>query len=184
MTQIEVRRTYLEMRWPDELQRVASPADAPGFTREAPCPLELSRALYRDVGRDYHWRDRDALSDAELSAYLARPDVVVHVMRRGGEPLGFFELMRHDDGAVEIVLFGLLRSAQGQGLGKWMLTRAVDEAWSMGANRVWLHTCTLDSPVALPNYTARGFVPYRTETYTVDADAADDEVSARGAASD
>jgi len=30
---------------------------------------------------------------------------------------------------------------------------------------VWLHTCTLDSPNALPNYRARGFRPYRTERY-------------------
>jgi hypothetical protein len=27
---------------------------------------------------------------------------------------------------------------------------------------VWLHTCTLDSPAALPNYLARGFEVVRT----------------------
>jgi GNAT superfamily N-acetyltransferase len=90
--------------------------------------------------------------------------------------------MHHDDGSVEIVLFGLVAAAQGQGLGKWLLTRAVDEAWAMGATRVWLHTCTLDSPVALPNYEARGFVRYRSETYTVEM-ADDEQVSVRGAAS-
>jgi hypothetical protein len=52
----------------------------------------------------------------------------------------------------------------------------------MGATRVWLHTCTLDSPVALPNYEARGFVRYRSETYTVEM-ADDEQVSVRGAAS-
>lgn len=36
---------------------------------------------------------------------------------------------------------------------------------AMGANRLWLHTCTLDGPAALPNYRARGFVPFRTEHY-------------------
>ena len=30
---------------------------------------------------------------------------------------------------------------------------------------MWLHTCTLDSPAALPNYLAGGFDPVRTETY-------------------
>ena len=30
--------------------------------------------------------------------------------------------------------------------------------------RVWLHTCTLDSPPALANYRARGFRVYRSET--------------------
>jgi GNAT superfamily N-acetyltransferase len=56
----------------------------------------------------------------------------------------------------------------GKGLGKWLLTRAVQEAWVLGATRVWLHTCTLDHPSALANYQARGFAPYLTEQYTAD----------------
>jgi hypothetical protein len=32
---------------------------------------------------------------------------------------------------------------------------------------VWLHTCTLDDPAALPNYRARGFRPYKQETYVI-----------------
>jgi GNAT superfamily N-acetyltransferase len=183
MTRRDVRRTYLELRSPAELRPVPTPGDPPELTREAPCSVALSRALYREVGRDYHWRDRDALSDAELEAYLSRPEVEVHVMRREGNPLGFFELMRHDDGSAEIVLFGLMPAAQGQGLGKWLLTRAVGEAWGLGATRVWLHTCTLDSPRALPNYLARGFVPYRSEIYTVNMADADGGVSVRGGAS-
>jgi len=34
--------------------------------------------------------------------------------------------------------------------------------------RVWLHTCTLDDPAALPNYVARGFRPFREERYEAD----------------
>jgi len=33
-----------------------------------------------------------------------------------------------------------------------------------GASRVWVHTCTLDHPGALPNYIARGFRVYKEET--------------------
>jgi hypothetical protein len=33
---------------------------------------------------------------------------------------------------------------------------------------VWLHTCTLDSPHALPNYLARGFREFRKEIYQAD----------------
>jgi hypothetical protein len=51
-----------------------------------------------------------------------------------------------------------------------MLTRAAREAWALGPNRVWLHTCTLDSPRALPNYKARGFEAFRTETYLATID--------------
>jgi hypothetical protein len=38
------------------------------------------------------------------------------------------------------------------------LQRAFDD----GANRVWVHTCTLDGRHALANYQARGFTPYHT----------------------
>jgi len=32
---------------------------------------------------------------------------------------------------------------------------------------VWLHTCTLDSPHALPNYKARGFDAVGSERYLI-----------------
>ena len=69
---------------------------------------------------------------------------------------------------MEIDYFGLVPNFVGRGLGGAMLTRAVGEAWALGAKRVWLHTCTLDSPRALPGYKARGFTPYKTERLEVD----------------
>jgi GNAT superfamily N-acetyltransferase len=121
--------------------------------------------LYRAVGDEWYWRDRNAWSDARLDAYLARPTVAVWECLVGDETAGFFELEQNDDNSVEIAYFGLIEQFIGRGLGKAMLTRAVEEAWAMGASRVWLHTCTLDSPHALPNYKARGFEEIRTETY-------------------
>ena len=64
--------------------------------------------------------------------------------------------------------FGVLPGYQGRGLGKYLLTRAVEEGWRRGANRVWLHTCTLDHPGALPNYLKRGFRAVREESYLAD----------------
>jgi GNAT superfamily N-acetyltransferase len=126
------------------------------------------RRLYRAVGEAHYWRDRLVLADDELAAHLARPDVRVFVLRAGRDEAGFFELLRQGDRSVEIAYFGLTPAAQGRGLGRWLLVRAAEVAWDWGASRVWLHTCTLDSPAALPNYTSRGFRPYRTESYTAD----------------
>jgi len=64
--------------------------------------------------------------------------------------------------------FGIVAAEFGRGFGKHLLSTAVRDAWALGPKRVWLHTCTLDHPNALPNYIARGFTPYRTETYEVD----------------
>ena len=64
--------------------------------------------------------------------------------------------------------FGLAPGSIGRGMGKHLLSCAVRDAWALGPSRVWLHTCTLDHPNALPNYRARGFVPYKSEQYEVD----------------
>ena len=165
---MNVVRTYLEMRAPTALRAAARSDSTLRFELVDPCPAPLYRALYRDVGEAYHWRDRLVWSDAELARHLSRPEVEVWVLWEGDERAGYAELVRHDDGSVEIAYFGLRANFHGRGLGKHLLTRTVERAWALGASRVWLHTCTLDGAAALPNYVARGFTPYRTETYTVD----------------
>lgn len=87
-----------------------------------------------------------------------------------GESAGYFELQLQEHDSVEIVYFGLVPEFIGKGLGGWLLARAVEEAWAMGegARRVWLHTCTLDSERALPNYKARGFREFKTQRLEVE----------------
>jgi GNAT superfamily N-acetyltransferase len=165
MAAVTVVRTYLELRSPDALRPALSDDPALRLTRAPPGDVAIFRQLYRDVGGTYHWRDRDRLSDDDLRAHFTSPDVQLWVLHHGAAPAGFFELRRHEDGAVEIVYFGLVARFFGHGAGKHLLTLAAQASWAMGATRVWLHTCTLDSPAALPNYLARGFEPVRTETY-------------------
>ncbi len=109
-------------------------------------------------------------TDEDIREYLAQPEISVWLMTHDGERAGYFELRRCEDGSTEIAYFGLLPKFIGRGFGRYLLTRAVEQAWAGGANRVWLHTCTLDDPAALPNYLKRGFRPFRTEKYEVEAD--------------
>jgi GNAT superfamily N-acetyltransferase len=162
---VEVVRTYLELRSPEQLRPAREPDVDARFVRLINCSTQHYRRLYRDVGRAWHWRDRDSWTDEQLSALLASPDVRIWECLVGNDSAGFFELVRQDDGSVEIAYFGLIDRFFGLGLGGAMLTFAAHEAWGMNANRVWLHTCTLDSPQALPNYRARGFTEFRQETY-------------------
>jgi GNAT superfamily N-acetyltransferase len=156
---VEVTRTFLEMRDPARLKRKELPAGhAARFIRCRPCSVEHYREIYRRVGEPWHWRDRNAWSDEKLAATLANPDVHVWELRVGNDLGGYFELEKQPGPAVEIVYFGLAPEAIGKGFGGAMLTKAVDEAWALGTEVVWLHTCTLDSKMALPNYVARGFV--------------------------
>lgn len=164
MPPLTVTRTYLRLASPDQLRPAPSRDPALRLSRVA-CTVERYRQLYSLVGAEWHWRDRATWGDGQLAERLASPGVEVWVLERDGEAVGYFELERHADNSVEIVYFGIVRAEFGRGTGKHLLTRAVEEAWRKGATSVWLHTCTLDSPAALPNYLARGFQPYREEQY-------------------
>ena len=168
---VEVVRTYLELRSPDQL-RAADATDASvAFAHRPTVSVDAYRRLYAAVGFRWYWRDRNVWSDERLAAHLARPEISIWEAIVDGESAGYFELERHpDDDSVEIAYFGLAEPFIGRGVGKAMLTRAAREAWALKPNRVWLHTCTLDSARALPNYKARGFTPYRTETYVAQVD--------------
>lgn len=162
---ISVTRTYLAMESPQFFAGSAPPVGSLRLTRQAPCAVALYRTLYDQVGRAHRWTDRTQWSEERLAAHLALPQIDVWVLHEGDIPAGFFELARHDDGSVEIAYFGLTPAMIGRGVGKWLLATAVQEAWKLAPTRVWLHTCTLDHPSAMANYVARGFVPFKTETY-------------------
>ncbi len=167
MPSITVTRTYLEMRSPSDLRASERPAPAPRIERVEECPPSFFRYLYAEVGRAYHWTDRLGWSEEKVRQHLADPAVSIWVLTWRGAPAGYFELSRQDD-AVEIAYFGLLPEFLGRGWGKFLLTEAVRAAWSLGPSKVWLHTCTLDHPAAMPNYMSRGFKPVRKETYEVE----------------
>src|ERR1044072_8379115 len=164
--EIEVTRTYLHITDPDQFTPTFVDDDRLRIEAVKNCPASFHRYLYREVGRFYHWTDRLAWTDEEIRAYLAQAGLTLFVMYFEGAPAGYFELNKAVDGATEIAYFGLLPEYIGKGLGKHLLSVAIERAWIDGATRVWLHTCTLDDAAALPNYLKRGFKPFKEETYT------------------
>ena len=168
---MQATRTYLELTNPKQFKA--------GFGRfpdiliaRLPNPSpDLYRTCYRTVGEAFHWFDRWDWSDDEIAQHLADPAIQLFVAKRtSGALSGWYELRRVvEDDSVEIAYFGIVAAEFGRGFGKHLLSSAVRDAWALGPARVWLHTCTLDHPNALPNYLARGFAPYRTETYEVDS---------------
>lgn len=167
MPRVEVTRTYLEMTSLEELK----PPVAHGPLRIEQvhgCPPAFYRFLYREVGWRYHWVDRAGWTDEQIRSHLDSPGLRLFVLYEQGAPAGYYELQDQSEGATEIAYFGLLPDYQGRGLGKALLAEATQRAWSEGAGRVWLHTCTLDGAAALPNYQARGFRPFKQEKYWAD----------------
>lgn len=163
--ELEVVRTYLELPSRSDFQPIFLDDARAQIVAVRNCPASFYRYLYREVGRLYHWIDRLAWTDEEIYAHLAQPSLTLSVLYYDGAPAGYFELLAAADGSTELAYFGLLPEYLGRGFGKHLLSAAITQAWDDGAQRVWLHTCTLDDPAALPNYLKRGFQPFKQESY-------------------
>lgn len=160
----EVHVWHVEMTERPDLSKANRPYDLRKTTRPLP---ELNRFLYGTVGAPWCWYVRLTWNYQQWMEYLDRDVVHTWVAYQGATPVGYFELEEQAAGSVEIAYFGLLPEFTGEGLGKLLLEDALYQAWLLAENRVWLHTCTLDHPAALPNYLARGFKVFLEED-TVD----------------
>ena len=121
-------------------------------------------ALFRQVGEPWLWISRLLMDERELEAILHDPAVEILIVRDGNQTIGFVELDFREPDECEIAFFGLIPERNGKGLGRWMMNQALAKAWRDGIRRVWLHTCTQDSPRALPFYQQCGFRIFRQQT--------------------
>lgn len=160
--QREITITYLEMTSPEQAARLAGPRRLDVRRAEIPCP-ELNRFFYVAVGSPWWWHERLDWGRDRWLAWVDRPEHETWIGYLDGTPAGYFELEAQPGGEVQLAYFGLLPTFIGRGLGTELLAAAVERAWEVAERRVWVHTCTLDHPRALPNYQARGFRIYHVE---------------------
>jgi GNAT superfamily N-acetyltransferase len=167
--ELEVTITYLEMLE----QPARGPAQPPRLTEkialmraERPT-VGFYRYLYNAVGEPWVWYERNQLSDEELAAIVQDEKVEICVLYYAGTPAGYAELDFRQEGEVELAYFGLIPDYIGLGLGSYLLDWAIDTAWSREPRRLWVNTCTLDHPAALPVYQKAGFMPCDQETIRI-----------------
>jgi GNAT superfamily N-acetyltransferase len=161
---VHVTTWSLEQRSRAEIVPAPEPDSRPLLMRaERPSP-ELGRFLYTAVGGNWYWIDRLGWSYERWLEWQDRPGVETWVAYVEGTPAGYFELDGSTGTAVELAYFGLLPAWVGRRIGGWLLTRALERAWDLEPERVWVHTCTLDGPHALANYRARGMRVFAEET--------------------
>ncbi len=155
------------MRSPAELRPKRSP-DPLFHVREARVKQwEFNRFLYLLVGRDWSWNDKKTWTETQWRAYAESESLRTFVGYYEGAVAGYYEMRPDNSDGVEIAIFGLAPKFVGRGFGAALLTAALETGWGLKPKRVWLHTCTLDHPAALPNYQARGMRVYRVDTVTV-----------------
>ncbi|MBX7151763.1 GNAT family N-acetyltransferase [bacterium] len=160
---IKVITTYLEMFEKPKFFFEQKPGTS--VIRAEKPTVSFYRYLYNTVGASWLWVDRRKMKDVELRTIIQDPKIEVNVLYVGGTPAGYAELDLRQPGEIELGYFGLIPDFVGQGLGKYLLTWAVDAAWKKNPKRFWVHTCSLDHPTALPLYQKCGFTIYKTEEH-------------------
>ena len=149
--------TYLEMTEPP-----AEPVPRGSLQlRRARLDVDAYRALFRKIGAPWLWFSRLAISDSELEAIIANPQVELFEVTAVEAVVGMLELDFRVAGECEIAFIGLVPNLTGEGHGRWLLAEAVHRAWREGVARLHVHTCTLDHPAALAAYRRAGFTPYK-----------------------
>ncbi|PMG75956.1 GNAT family N-acetyltransferase [Shewanella sp. 10N.286.51.B7] len=154
---------HLEMLQPTQLQ---AKTDAKGLTvTKALVPqYEFNRFLYQFVGSAWEWTDKLGWTDKQWQQYSEDSQLHLYVAYFDGSPAGYFELQQQENNNVEIMYFGLGVRFIGKGMGGYLLSQAIEQAWLLdNTERVSVHTCSLDHPSALKNYQARGFSLFKTE---------------------
>jgi GNAT superfamily N-acetyltransferase len=150
---------YLEMLAPPRAALPAASDSARIKRLESPSVTDYRR-LYRGVGQYYHWVDRLRMPDDVLQKIIADPAIEIDVLYFAVQTAGYVELDGRTPGEIELAYFGLFPEFIGRGLGKYLLSWAVNRAWSLDPQRVWVHTCDLDHPAALRTYLQAGFALY------------------------
>ncbi|EDP64686.1 hypothetical protein BAL199_04479 [alpha proteobacterium BAL199] len=130
--------------------------------------VDWYRDLYRRIGEDWLWFSRASMPAESLTAIIHSPDVEVYAFASGGLTQGLVELDYRTSGECELAFFGLTKDAVGSGAGRWMMNRAIEQAWARPIRRFWVHTCTLDHQNALAFYVRSGFVPFRRQIEIAD----------------
>jgi GNAT superfamily N-acetyltransferase len=97
------------------------------------------------------------MSDADLSAIIHDPNVLLFTLEQSGKTQALLELDLRNDNACELAFFGLTKDLIGTGAGRFLMNFAIDTCWNHPISRFHLNTCTLDSPGALDFYIRSGF---------------------------
>jgi GNAT superfamily N-acetyltransferase len=164
--QTHLRVTYLEQSAP-----ALPPAVYWGSERIALERLARSDylALYRQVGDPLRWDQRLMMPAAQLDALLAGESLHLYILRDvSGEAIGFCEFDRGAFPQIELTNFGLVPTAQGRGLGPWLLATALQGEWRSNPDRIWLHTDEWDHPAARSVYERAGFRIFDERTEPAD----------------
>lgn len=159
--------TVLEMRHKADTRPATPPAGWELVRHEAP-ETGWYRALFRSIGEDWLWFSRIMLDEPTLRDIIRDPKVDIYTLQKDGVDGGLLELDFREPGQCELSYFGLTAPLIGTRAGRYLMNEAIELAWTQAITRFHVHTCTLDSPQALPFYRRSGFTPIQQKVEIAD----------------
>ena len=159
-----IDRYYLEIRSIKNLKDKKKPSDEFTLELSDPKKFELSKFLYKQIGKKHQWIDRLIWQDKDWIKYVSNEKLKTYILKQGEELVGYFEIIfDQNKNDCEIAYFGILEEYVGKNLGGYLLSEAIKIGFQNKVKRVWAHTCSLDHPNAIHNYKARGMEVFKTE---------------------
>ena len=160
----KIFRKYLEIRPLDEFKEIARPSESHSVELLNPKDFQLNKFFYKNIGKNYQWTDRLIWTDQNWISYISNKKLSTYILKDKNAIMGYFELIfHHEKKETEIAYFGILEEYFGKKLGGYLLSEAISISFSIGALRVWVHTCSLDHKFALNNYLSRGMKIFKSE---------------------
>ena len=164
----KVERNYLEINSIEELNEPNNLSSDFIIELVQPDDFKLNKFFYKNIGKSHNWVDRLIWTDKQWMNYTSDGSVRTYVLKKKDDLAGYFELIIHlDKKEIEIAYLGLLEEYHNQKLGSFLLSSAIRNSFKEKANRVWVHTCSLDHKNALQNYLSRGMKIFKKETISI-----------------
>lgn len=165
---VELITWHLEMFAPPQRDKVRSKPEGLEIFQIKETPIHFYRYLYTTIGSPWVWWERRIQSDEVIKQELHDPKFDFYVPYLNHVPIGMVELNCRAFPEVQLNYYGLVPEYCGLGIGGYLLDWMTDLVFAKGTKRFWVHTCSLDSPNALPAYQKAGFKLYNTVTEIVD----------------
>ena len=164
----KVERNYLDIISLKNLSEIDKPSNNFDVRLVNPPDFQLNKFFYKQIGKKHRWVDRLIWNENQWIRYINNSNVKTYILQDGNNLAGYFEqIFDQKKLEYEIAYFGILQDYVGKRLGGYLLSEAIKKSFLMGANRVWVHTCSLDHKHALKNYLSRGMKIFKSEIINI-----------------
>ena len=157
----KIERFYLEINTINDLKTKPISSDRFSLKEANKDNFDLNKFFYKQIGKRHQWVDRLIWQDNDWLKYISNENLRTYILKKENDLVGYFELIFNNNDC-EIAYFGILEEFIGKGYGGFLLSEALKIGFKR-ANRIWVHTCSLDHPNAIENYKSRGMKIFKTE---------------------